>query len=374
MRLAGPERAAKLEPQYPRGNPIVVKPGQPYGGMGTDLTEQIENVREALGLGMHATGSNNWVVSGERSVTGKPLLACDPHLTFTAPDLWYEADLLCDDYRVRGATLPTNPFPVYGQTDHVAFGFTNVMADTQDLFVERLNVDDPRLYEFEGGWREAEVVREEIQVKGRSHPETLDVTVTHHGPIVSDVLGADEPLALSWTGLQYPLLSRSGYDLARARNGDDVVQGAAAHHVPPLNLLWADREGNIGYQLAGRIPLRKGGTPDMPKPGWTGEFEWDGTIPYEDLPRRREPAGGLPGHREQPHRRRRLPAPHHLGVDDRLSRAADRGDARQSASVTRSPTSSECSTTSCRCRASRPCTGSRACNPPASARSARSSA
>jgi penicillin G amidase len=293
VQIAGPERAAKLEPQYPRGNPIVVKPGEPYAGEGSDIAEQIARVRETLGLGMHATGSNNWVVSGERSVTGKPLLACDPHLTFTAPDLWYQADLVCDEYRVRGATLPTNPFPVFAQTDHVAYGFTNVMADTQDLFVERLNADDPRLYEFEGGWREAVVVREEIDVKGRSHAESIDVTVTHHGPIVSEVLGADEPIALSWTGLQYPLLTDSGYDLACARNGEELLEAAATHHVPPLNLLWADRDGNIGYQLAGRIPLRKGGTPDLPKPGWTGEFEWEGTIPYEELPRVVNPPEGF---------------------------------------------------------------------------------
>jgi penicillin amidase len=293
VRLAGPERAARLEPQYPRGNPIVTEPREPYAGAGEDIAGQVARVREALGLGMHATGSNNWVVSGERSVTGKPLLACDPHLTFTAPDLWYEADLVCDEYRVRGATLPTNPFPVFGQTDRVAFGFTNVMADTQDLFVERLNADDARLYEFEGGWREAELVREEIAVKGRSHAETIDVTVTHHGPIVSDVLGAEEPIALSWTGLQYPLLTESGYDMARARNGDELLEATATHHVPPLNLLWADGDGNIGYQLAGRIPIRKGGTPDLPKPGWTGEFEWEGTIPFEELPRVVNPAGGI---------------------------------------------------------------------------------
>src|SRR2546427_254542 len=83
----------------------------------------------------------------------RPLLACDPHLTTTIPDLWYEADLLCDEFRVRGATLPTNPFPVFGQSSHVAWGFTNVMADTQDLFAERFNPDDVRLYEFEGEWR-----------------------------------------------------------------------------------------------------------------------------------------------------------------------------------------------------------------------------
>ena len=116
VRAAGPERAARLEPQYPPANPVVTAPGDVYAGEGVDIAAQIAAVKDSLGLGMHATGSNNWVVSGERSVTGKPLLACDPHLTHTIPDLWYEADLACDDYRVRGATLPTNPFPVFGQT------------------------------------------------------------------------------------------------------------------------------------------------------------------------------------------------------------------------------------------------------------------
>ncbi len=307
---------------------MVTAPGGVYAGEGVDIAAQIAAVKDSLGLGMHATGSNNWVVSGERSVTGKPLLACDPHLTHTIPDLWYEADLACDDYRVRGATLPTNPFPVFGQTRFAAWGFTNVMADTQDLFVERLNPDDARMYEFEGEWRQAEVVREEIQVKGRGTPEALDVTVTHHGPIVSEALGASEPIALSWTGLQYPLLTDSGYRLSTARSGQDVIDAVESHHVPPLNLLWADRDGNIGYQLAGKIPLRKGNVPDLPKPGWTGEFEWDGNDPVRRPAADREPAAGLHRHREQPHRRRRLPAPHHLGVDDRLPRAPHRGAAR----------------------------------------------
>ncbi len=293
VRAAGPERAARLEPQYPPANPVVTSPGDVYAGSGVDIAAQIAAVKESLGLGMHATGSNNWVVSGDRSVTGRPLLACDPHLTFTSPDLWYEADLACDDYRVFGGTLPTNPFPVFGQTRFAAWGFTNVMADTQDLFVERLNPDDARMYEFEGEWRQAEVVREEIQVKGRGAPDVLDVTVTHHGPIVSDALGAAEPVALSWTGLQYPLLTDSGYRMSTARTGQDVVDAAETHHVPPLNLLWADRDGNIGYQLAGKVPLRKGNVPDLPKPGWSGEFEWDGTIPYDELPRVVNPPQGF---------------------------------------------------------------------------------
>jgi penicillin amidase len=292
IRVAGPERAARLEPQYPRNHPIVTAPGVPYPGDGNDLMAQIARVRESLGLPLPATGSNNWVVSADRTTTGAPLLACDPHLTLTIPDLWYEADLCCDDFRVRGATLPTNPYPAFGQTEHVAWGFTNVMADVQDLFAERLDPDGTR-YEFDGGWRDLEIVREEIKVKGRS-PEVFEVRSTHHGPLVNGVLGAraESPLALSWTGLQHPCLSLAGNLSVRARSGEELVAATAEHTVPALNMLWADSGGNIGYQCAGRIPVRRGGTPDLPRPGWDAGFEWDGTIPYEELPHLVNPESG----------------------------------------------------------------------------------
>ena len=169
------------------------------------------------------------------------------------------------------------------------------MADIQDLYVERFNPDDDRLYEFEGDWRRAEVVREEIRVKGRSKPELLDVKITHHGPIVNDALDAsdEQPLALSWTALQYPLLSDVSLGVIRARSGQEVVSATAEHSAPPLNMLWADSAGNIGYKLIGKLPLRRGGCPDLPKPGWTGEFEWDGTVPYEELPEVVNPDSGF---------------------------------------------------------------------------------
>jgi penicillin amidase len=295
VRHAGPELTARLEPQYPRANPIVVAPGEPYGGDGNDLALQIERVKEAIGLTAHAAGSNNWVVSGERSVTGRPLLACDPHLSTTIPGLFYQADLTCDEYHVFGATLPHSPDPVYSQTRFAAWGFTNVMADTQDLFVERFNKDDARLYEFKGEWLHAEVVREEINVKGWSHPDSLDVTVTHHGPIVNEALGAtdEEPLALAWTALQDPLLTSASNRAVRARNHEELLAATSEHTAPPLNMLWADSGGNIGYQMIGKIPIRKGGNPDLPKPGWTGEFEWDGSVPYEDLPNITNPPEGF---------------------------------------------------------------------------------
>ena len=286
VRNVGPELAARLEPQYPSANPIVVGPGQSYAGDGAGLAAQIAKVKDAIGIQAQAAGSNNWVVSGERSVTGRPLLACDPHLSTTIPGLFYQADLACDEYRVSGATLPHSPDPVYCQTRYAAWGFTNVMADTQDLFVERFNEGDRRQYEFKGEWRQAEVVCEEIRVKGRSQPDTLEVTITHHGPIVNEALGAagEEPVALAWTALQYPLLTNASYHLARARNHKELIYATEEHTSPPLNMLWADAVGNIGYQLIGKLPIRKGGSPDLPKPGWTGEFEWEGTVPFTELP------------------------------------------------------------------------------------------
>jgi penicillin G amidase len=295
VRAVGAEVAARLEPQYARAHPVVLAPGVPYGGAGVDIAAQITAVKDTIGLTAPAGGSNNWVVSGDRSVTGKPLLACDPHLSTTIPSLWYEADLSCDEYRVRGATLPHSPDPVYAQTPFAAWGFTNVMADIQDLYVERFNPDDPRLYEFRGEWREAESVREDIAVKGRSKPERVDVTITHHGPIVNDALGADSepPLALAWTALQFPLLTDSALRAARARSGREVVAATQDHAAPPLNMLWADSEGNIGYKLVGKLPVRTGGTPDLPKPGWTGEFEWDGTVDFDELPEITNPQSGF---------------------------------------------------------------------------------
>ena len=306
--------------------------GRPTAGDGVDIAEQIARVKEQIGLTTQAGGSNNWVVSGERSVTGRPLLACDPHLSTTIPGLWYEADLGCDEYRVRGATLPHSPDPVYGQTRHAAWGFTNVMADIQDLYVERFNPDDDRLYEFEGDWRRAEVVREEIRVKGRSKPEVLDVKITHHGPIVNEALGAadEQPLALSWTALQYPLLSDASHTASRRlAAAEELVAATAEHTAPPLNMLWADSAGNIGYKLIGRLPVRRGGCPDLPKPGLDRRVRVGRHRPLRGASRGRQPGERVPRHGQQPHRRRRLPAPHHLRVDDRLPRPAHRGAARR---------------------------------------------
>jgi penicillin G amidase len=292
----GAEKVARLEPQYPQGNPVVVYPGVAWSGDAMDLFEQIAEVRHAIGWSLEPAGSNNWAVSGERSVTGMPLLAGDPHITTTIPDSWYTIEASTPELELRGGSMPGFPGLVIGHTRHVAWSFTNVMADVQDLFVERIRDGEhgPE-YEFQGDWRPVTVHREEISVRGRSNPELLQVQETHHGPVMNDALGAraGEPLALAWTALKEPLVNSTGVDAGGFRTGEELVEAFRDYSTPCMNLIWADDSGNIGYKLVGKLPVRRGGCPDLPKPGWTGEYEWEGWVPYDELPEVVNPAGGV---------------------------------------------------------------------------------
>jgi penicillin amidase len=290
LRELGPELTARLDPAYPADNPIVNQ--ELWSGDGMAIVEQIDAVRRSMGLATEASGSNNWAVSGSRTASGAPLIAGDPHLPPSMPGIWYEASLRLGERFVRGASMPGMPGIYMGQNNDVCWTFTNVMADVQDLFVERV---EGERYLFEEEWRPLEVVREEIAVKGREEPEVLEVRLTHHGPIVNEALGADaaEPLALSWQTLSEPTAFAGMFELLDIASGPDLVAKLAGHTSPASNLVWADRHGSIGYKLIGRLPRRPGGCPDLPKPGWSGEFEWDGTVPYEELPEVTDPESGF---------------------------------------------------------------------------------
>lgn len=289
VRTLGAELTARLDPTYPADNPVVSQ--EAWSGDGLAIVEQIDAVRRSLGLAAEASGSNNWAVSGRLSATGSPLIAGDPHLPPSMPGIWYQVGLSHGGRTVRGASMPGMPGVYMGQNDDVCWTFTNVMADVEDLFVERVEGDR---YLFEGEWRQLEIVREEIPVKGREAPEAIDVRITHHGPIVNEALGADEaePLALSWLALSEPTAFAGMFELLEISSGPELVAKLEGHTAPASNLIWADRHGSIGYKLIGRLPRRRGGCPDLPKPGWTGEYEWEGTIPYAELPEVVDPASG----------------------------------------------------------------------------------
>jgi penicillin amidase len=286
LRALGPELSARLDPTYPADNPIVTE--ELWNGDGLAIVEQIDAVRRAMGLAAEASGSNNWAVSGQLSATGSPLIAGDPHLPPSMPGIWYQVALYHGDRFVRGASLPGLPGIYMGQNNDVCWTFTNTMADVQDLFVERVEGD---AYLFEDEWRPLRTVREEIRVKGRAEPLALDVRETHHGPLVNAALGADEaePLALSWQALRESTAFAGMFELLEIDSGPELVRKLEGHTSPVSNLIWADRHGSIGYKTIGRLPLRRGGCPDLPKPGWSGEFEWEGTIPYGELPEVTDP-------------------------------------------------------------------------------------
>ena len=291
-RELGPKRTALIDPAYPVGHPLVTRPGDGFRGPALEIAEQIDRVRDTLGLAVEASGSNNWAVSGARSASGSTMLAGDPHLPPSMPGIWYQAGLRLGERIARGATIPGIPGIYMGHNDAVAWSFTNVMADVQDLYIERVEGDR---YEHAGEWHQLEELAEEIEVRGRGAPERLDVRLTRHGPLVTDVLGTDEaePLALCFAALEMPCVTTAQTSILDPRDGAELVAGLAPHTLPASNLLWADRDGGIGYKLIGRIPVRPGGCPDLPKPGWTGEYEWDGYVPYEELPEARDPERGF---------------------------------------------------------------------------------
>ena len=289
VRELGEELTLRLDPTYPAENPIATQ--QPWSGDGTALAEQIGAVRAAMGAPAAASGSNNWAVSGARSATGDPLIAGDPHLPPSMPGIWHQMSLRVGDRFARGATMAGLPGVYMGQNNDLVWTFTNVMADVQDLFVERIEGDR---YLFRGEWLELDVRREEIEVKGRDAPEELAIRATHHGPLVNDFLGADtgEPLALRWITLDDPTTTFAPFGVLDVTSGSELLEVMASHTTPVSNLIWADRHGSIGYKLVGTLPAREGGCPDLPKPGWTGEFEWAGIVPYEELPELTDPESG----------------------------------------------------------------------------------
>jgi penicillin amidase len=298
----GVERAARLQGEYHRENPLVL-PDHTYAEMLEQLIAHFDAARQWLPVGGVGGASNNWVVDGTKSTTGKPLLANDPHLTLQMPSLWYENHLVAPDMEVTGVSLPGAPCVILGHNRDIAWGWTAAFSDVQDLYLEKFNPDDSTRYEFQGRWEQATVVREEIRVKGEAAPLVEEVVITRHGPIINPLVpsrlhpalsakgqGEKVALALRWVGYEESHLFRSTLRLNCARNRDEFVEALRDFDAPSLSMVYADRAGNIGYYLAGRIPIRAKGSGLVPVPGWTGEYEWTDWIPHEELPHLLNPA------------------------------------------------------------------------------------
>jgi penicillin amidase len=326
LRKLGPQRLAELFPPYPAENPIIVS--GPYSAPASGymypavldaalpalsrIGARLDSLNTLLDGDLAGIGSNNWVVSGSRTVTGAPLLADDMHLGLRIPSIWYENGLHCEPVgpacplEVVGYSFAGLPGVVVGHNRDIAWGVTNVGPDVQDLYLERLNPENPNQYEVNGAWVDMSLVEETIQVAG-GEPVHLTVRYTRHGPILSDVDDAYKGLAaaqagakgeryavaLRWTALDPANIFRSAFHIDQAHNWDEFRAALHDWDVPSQNFIYADRAGNIGYQTPGRIPIRASGDGRMPVPGWTEAYDWTGYIPFEELPSAFNPPQGF---------------------------------------------------------------------------------
>ncbi|WP_448337265.1 penicillin acylase family protein [Chloroflexus aurantiacus] len=301
----GPEDAAFLMPPYTADGPLImpaagaVSPATTAGT--THTTLQPETTRRMLDLaqelqflnriGDQLAGSNNWVIGGSRTASGKPLLVNDPHLANRIPSIWYLAHIQGSTINVIGATFPGLPVVVIGHNGRIAWGVTNTGPDVQDLYIERI---DARNYAEYNGRREPVTLISEVITVKDSEPVTLTVRITRHGPVISDVLeDVDEPLAFRWTALNPEDTTLRGFiNLNRARNWQEFVAALSDYKAPMQSFVYADVEGNIGFYAPGLVPIRRNGDGSVPVPGWTDEYEWIGYVPFAELPHIYNPPQG----------------------------------------------------------------------------------
>jgi penicillin amidase len=260
-------------------------------GPDTSVTQQRSTASEiwAQHTPEAVNGSNDWVVSGALTVTGKPLLSNDMHLGHNMPNLWYEAHLKSGTLDVAGVTLPGVPYVIVGHNQRIAWGFTNVGPTVADAFLENFNGQGA--YQTPQGWQQPGHRAEVIHIKGKADV-TVDVKITRHGPIVTDLLpGETRPVALRWTlydGLHMPF-----FDVDTAQNWEEFRKAFSQLDAPGQNVVYADVDGNIGYQTTGRVPIRAAGDGSLPVSGADDAHEWTGYIPFDKLPSIYNPPSGV---------------------------------------------------------------------------------
>ncbi|HUP08713.1 MAG TPA: penicillin acylase family protein, partial [Caldimonas sp.] len=255
--------------------------------------------------GVEGVGSNNWVVAGSHTTSGRPLLANDPHLKLSAPALWYFARLEAPGLHVAGATLPGLPFVVLGQSDRVAWGYTNTGPDVQDLYLEQIDAGDAGRYRTPEGTAPFETHDEVIRVKDGADVR-IAVRSTRHGPVISDAGvaagltgSAAKPayaLAMRWTALDADSTTvEAGLAFARARSVAEYIEASAKYQAPMQNMVVADVDGHVGFVAAGKVPKRRAENDlkgIVPAPGWDARYDWDGWIAAHETPREVDPVRG----------------------------------------------------------------------------------
>lgn len=337
LKTLTPEQVNDLFPAYPEDHPVIVN----NTGEGTSalpnpttlaaeipgeildtLYDNVTLLDELMGPFDNGVGSNSWAIAGSRTTTGMPILANDPHLAIQMPSIWYQIGLHCKPkteacpYDVAGFSMAGVPAVIIGHNDRIVWSMTNLGPDVQDLYIEKINPENPNQYEVNGKWVDFEIRKEIIKVAG-GDPIEMNVRISRHGPIISEVFGVlknegdpdDEKfvpfkdnagielpenyaIALKWTAFTVSSSFVAPWMMNTAQNWEEFREATRTARVPAQNLVYADVDGNIGYQAPGDIPIRKNGDGTLPVPGWSDDYEWTGAIPFDELPYTFNPAEG----------------------------------------------------------------------------------
>ena len=346
------EQVSQLWPEFPADHPVILPewdrpPPSPQPTANALPSPTVREAAHALAEGnvLSATmggvefsrdnrgrGSNSWVVSGEHTQSGSPLLANDPHLGAQIPSIWYRLAIHCQPLgescplRAAGFSLPGTPLVTIGHNGFLAWGFTNLGGDVSDLFIERIHPEDPLLYEVDGEWLPMSTRTEIIEVAG-ADPVEITIRETHHGPVISGIYEPVDELegggvveipqphavSLAWTALHTTRNLEAVLGMVLARSWEEFRAGAALFDMAPQNMVYADADGNIGYQATGLIPIRGAGDGRYPAPGWLSEYDWQGFWPFETLPWSLNPSSGMVVAANQPLARPDLVS--HIGSD-----------------------------------------------------------
>ncbi len=276
------DEAYELFPTYPENAPTNI------------IEEEYVDVTASLTkahIPHEFNGSNNWVVSGEKSASGAPILSDDPHLGLSTPSIWYQTHLKSPNYNVSGVIFAGVPGIILGHNEHVAWGVTNVGPDVQQLYLERRHEDDPTQFEYDGEWYEADVITETIEVDGQD-PIEYEIIETVHGPVISEFANGVQDmrggtvLSLDWTALDATTELQALLSFNRATNWEEFEEALEEFHAPAQNFVFASEDGTIAYKANGKIPIYE--NPDdalLPLPGWESEHALDEFIPFDELPK-----------------------------------------------------------------------------------------
>jgi len=292
VKSLGEEKVKEIYPDYPENAPFIVPSSNEVKDINTSMAEVDKNFREFIGSSGSHIGSNNWVVDGKKSVSGKPIIANDPHLGFNMPGFWYAAVIKAPNWDAAGVTLPGTPCIAIGKNNNISWVFTNVMADDADFYQETLDAKKQK-YFCDNEWHDLKKIREVIKVKDSSDV-AIEIKLTHRGPLIDAVhpfnivYKGDENkvkfVSMRWTGNDFSDELYSLIRINKAQNFGEFKQAVQNFSVPGQNFVYGDKQGNIGYVFGARLPLRDNSSPTMIFDGSSSKNDWKGFVPFNEVP------------------------------------------------------------------------------------------